>query len=301
MEATQQANIVSGVELEPDVRSEEQASARVAITALEGAGRNGSKATIPSPAQYLLRFDDLCPTISPERWQRFLRLIEEYKICPILAVVPENEDYDLQYSHPDPEFWDNMCRMEAAGATIGLNGYRHLCVSRGRSMVPLHRHTEFAGVPEQTQRQWIHMGLRILRSYGLNPRIWVAPRHGFDRATLRVLHKEGIGLVSDGFARTPFIRGGHIWIPQQLWAPEPKASGLWTICMHCNSTSNSLVDQLRAFLDLYAGQFTSVDRILTEYQPAKVSPVERLYEAYALLRAQKSKIRKKRPRPYRPS
>src|SRR5271165_6997866 len=110
----------------------------------------GGKGMVPGPARYLLRFDDLCPTVSRTRWQRFQPLIEEFGIRPILAVIPDNQDYKLEQSQPDPEFWSQMRRMEASGATIALHGYRHLCTSEGVSLVPLHRNTEFAGVPEDT-------------------------------------------------------------------------------------------------------------------------------------------------------
>lgn len=248
---------------------------------------------VPRPAQYLLRFDDLCPTSSNTRMHRLLKLVEEYGIPPILAVVPDNRDYDLQLSPPDPEFWDRMCALEAAGATIAMHGFQHLCMSKGRSMVPLHSHSEFAGVDEETQRQWIHAGLRILRSHGLNPRIWVAPRHGFDASTLRALSQEGIKLLSDGFARVPFTRGGLTWIPQQLWEPVAKPAGLWTICVHSNTARTSQMRRLHSFLDRHAEEFTSVDRVLAELPPAPLEPAERLYEVFMMSRAYASRTRKK--------
>jgi predicted deacetylase len=246
---------------------------------------------IPKPAQYLLRFDDLCPTVARARFAPFLSLIEEFGIHPILAVVPDNMDHELELSQPDPEFWARMCAMEAAGAAIGLHGYRHLCNSEVASLVPMHRKTEFAGVPEDTQREWIRAGLGILRAHGLNPRIWVAPRHGFDRNTLRVLSKEGIGLISDGFARVPFMRDGVTWIPQQLWAPVDKSKGLWTICVHSNTAPDSVVEQLRVFLNHHAGQFTSVERVLAELKPAKLGLSERVYETLALRKFQVSHLK----------
>lgn len=251
---------------------------------------------VPRPAQYLLRFDDLCPTIERARWQRFQSLIEEFGIRPILAVIPDNQDYELNRSQPDPEFWARMRSMEAAGATIALHGYRHLCTSKGKSLVPLHNHSEFAGVPEEIQRQWIQEGLSVLRSYGLNPRIWVAPRHGFDLRTLQALRAEGISLLSDGLARVPFKRDGLTWIPQQLSRPVDKSKGLWTICVHTNTAHASLADSLHAFLRQHGAQFTSVDRVLAELHPAKLGPVERLYEAVALWRVKASRPRKRRRR-----
>lgn len=248
---------------------------------------------IPRPAQYLLRCDDLCPTASRPRWRRFLGLMEEFSIRPILAVVPDNQDPDLQVSPPDPEFWERVRVMESAGATIALHGYRHLAKSRGRSLVPLHRETEFAGVASETQRAWIHAGLEILRGHGLDPRIWIAPRHGFDAQTMRALREEGIPVLSDGFARVPFVRGGVTWIPQQIWEPVEKASGLWTICVHPNTADDSFVERLRAFLLEHAAQFTSVERVLAEMRLGKLSPVERVYEMLALGRIRSAVARKR--------
>jgi len=249
---------------------------------------------IPRPAQYILRFDDLCPTVALPRWQRFLPLIEEFGIRPILAVIPDNQDKALSLSPPDPKFWERMRAMEAAGATIAMHGYRHLCASHGVALLPLHSRTEFAGVPQETQRHWIREGLGILRGQGLNPTVWVAPRHGFDGNTLRALQKEGIQLLSDGFARVPFTRGGMTWIPQQLWGPAEKSSGLWTICVHSNFAHRTDVERLQAFLRGHAEQFTSVSRALEEFSPAKLSLTERAYEAWALWRAKVSRARKRR-------
>lgn len=247
---------------------------------------------LPKPAQYLLRCDDLCPTVAAERWRRLQALIEAFRIRPILAVVPDNRDPELQLGPPDPEFWVRMRAMEAAGAAVALHGYQHLCASKGRSLVPLNRHSEFAGVPEETQREWIREGLRILRSYGLNPRLWVAPRHGFDRGTLAALRAEGIGLLSDGFARLPFTRGSLTWIPQQLWAPMERTKGLWTICVHANTARDADLEDLRAFLSRHSGQFTSLDRVLKEFQPDRLNLAESAYARLALWRVQASSARK---------
>lgn len=247
---------------------------------------------VPKPAQYLLRFDDLCPTISQRRWKRFLPLIEEFRLKPILAVIPDNRDRKLRVSEPDPAFWDLMRALEFRGAAIAIHGYQHLCQSGESSLLPLHRRSEFAGVPERTQREWIHAGLEILRGHNLNPRVWVAPRHGFDWTTLAVLREEGINVLSDGFARVPVSRGGMIWIPQQLWAPVERSKGLWTICLHPNSESSRTVEKLRGFLRRHAEQFTSVDRVLAEFDASQVSVAEQAYERVALWRFQFSRFRR---------
>jgi predicted deacetylase len=235
-------------------------------------------------AQYLLRFDDLCPTMDRARWQRFRRLIERYQVQPILAVVPDNCDPELDRDPYNPGFWEEMRALEAAGAAIGLHGYRHLCTASGRSLIPGHDQTEFAGASLKLQREWIEAGLRMLRGRGLRPLIFVAPRHGLDLVTVRVLREEGIGLISDGFAERPYRNHGVVWIPQQIWAPAEKSSGLWTVCLHSNTASDEEFVALETFLARFSSQFTSVDRALRDWPIADRSFSDRCVHGRVVLR-----------------
>lgn len=246
---------------------------------------------IPSPARYLLRFDDLCSTVHRERWRSLRALIDEFRIQPILAIVPDNHDPELMVSQAYSGFWEEMRTLESTGATIGLHGFHHLCSCAGHSILGLHRNSEFAGVDAATQSEWIREGLRILRSHGLNPRIWVAPRHGFDKHTIQALHAEGILLLSDGFARVPFLRGGITWIPQQLWGPVHKSEGIWTICIHPNTATDEDIARLRIFLRNNAAQFCSLSEILAAYSADTLTFGERIYASVALWRAKSSHAR----------
>jgi predicted deacetylase len=238
----------------------------------------------PEPAQYLLRFDDLCPTMAAERFERFILIVQRHGIRPILAVVPDNQDPELRYQDPDPAFWDRMRSLQAAGATIAMHGFRHQCVSPGPSLLRLHSRTEFAGIAEETQREWIRNGIQILRKKGLRPRLFVAPRHGFDSATLSALAEEGLGFLSDGFATRAHIRKEVVCIPQQLWRPVKKPSGLWTICIHSNTAVSALEQELDLFLHESSKQFTNFDQ-LAKMVPKELSWSERMREALINYRA----------------
>lgn len=242
---------------------------------------------IPKPAQYLLRFDDLCPTTDPVGWEQCVKLVDEFGIRPILAVVPENRDPDLEHSAADPEFWANLRRLETAGATTAVHGYRHLCQSRGESLLRLHTATEFAGVNLATQEGWIREGFRILADKGLHPRLWVGPRHGFDRNTLRALRSVGVEYISDGFARVPYRRQGLTWIPQQLWGPVEKSKGLWTICIHPYAINSNDFESLRRFVGDHREQLTSFDRVIREFEPGRLGLWECIYQRVALARVQR--------------
>lgn len=246
-----------------------------------------------SAARYLLRLDDLCPMGRAERWKPLLALVQELGIFPILAVIPRNEDRELMRGPADPEFWPRLCALEAAGAAIGLHGFRHLPCSHGRSLVPLHRTTEFAGASESTQRAWIRAGLEILRGKGLKPKLWVAPRHGFDRTTLRVLKQEGIEMLSDGFARRPFVRGGVVWLPQQLWAPEERGPGLWTICIHPDTETENGLTELAGFLRVHRAEFISVEQAVREFPAQPYGLLHMVQGGVALARIQASRMYRK--------
>jgi Uncharacterized protein conserved in bacteria (DUF2334) len=246
----------------------------------------------PDGAQYLLRFDDLCPTMDRERWERFRVLIERFGVRPILAVIPDNCDPELERDLPNPGFWEEMRAREAAGATIGLHGYRHVCTETGRSLIPGRGETEFAGASLDLQREWVEAGLGMLRARGLRPLIFVAPRHGLDLVTVRVLREEGIGLVSDGFAERPYRDHGVIWIPQQIWGPVEQASGLWTICMHSNSATDEDAVALERFLEQFSSRFTSVDRALAEWPISERSIGDRWFHGRMVWRNRLSQFRR---------
>jgi predicted deacetylase len=236
-------------------------------------------------AQYLLRLDDLCPTMNRERWQHFARLLREFAIHPILAVIPDNHDLEFAVNNPDSQFWEEMRSFELAGAAIGLHGYQHVCQSHGRSLIPLHRRSEFAGATEAIQRDWISRGADILRAQGLDPKVWVAPRHGLDRATMKALGAAGIRILSDGFAERPFGWLGATWIPQQLWAPVERDSGLWTICMHPAAASDAAIAELERFLATHSARFTSVDRVLKDWPIRSRSIADRLFHSGVVARS----------------
>ena len=236
------------------------------------------------PAQYLLRIDDLSPTMDHRRWSGIRELIRSFGIRPILAVIPDNQDYVLSRSAPNPEFWEEMRDLENKGATIAMHGYRHECILHCFGVLPIHRYSEFAGLPLEEQCIQIRAGLALLRGYGLSPRLFVAPNHSFDNNTMRALSQEGLPYLSDGFARIPFRRRGVTWIPQQLWSPASRKKGLWTICMHPDSTGSHRLRELAGFLEKHAGQFTSFDEVVRTFRGGRLSPAERIHEQLALWR-----------------
>lgn len=241
-------------------------------------------------ARYLLRLDDLCPTMSRSAWERFHALIYEYKLRPILGIVPDNQDIDLILEPPQEAFWQQMRELAGVGASIGLHGLTHLNDQRGRSLVPLHRETEFAGAAEHEQQRKIQRGIHMLEAYGLEAKIWIAPRHGFDRKTLQALRHAGLTCLSDGMASRPFLLEGIVCLPQQLWMPAKKTSGLWTLCVHPSTCNEQQFIVLKDFIERHQRQFIGVDEAMRLFPPSPLRATEAMLAWARITRIRLSKL-----------
>jgi hypothetical protein len=63
--------------------------------------------------------------------------------------------------------------------------------------------------------------------------------------------------------------------------------------MHCNSARSADVDALVGFMRRNARSFTSVDRVLTEFEARELDAWERMYEKLALLRIRASRLKRR--------
>jgi len=197
----------------------------------------------------LIRLDDACSWHDRARWQRVEDLLDRHGVRPLVAVIPDCQDPDLQVFAEDADFWSRARAWQQKGWELALHGCTHRFETRNAGLVPLNRYSEFAGVSEQVQRAKILSGMAILQKNGLQVYAWVAPAHSFDRTTLKILYEEtAIRLVSDGLSQRAFRRFGFVWVPQQLWRPRSLKRGLWTLCLHPNEMTDHDFVALDEFL-----------------------------------------------------
>jgi len=215
-------------------------------------------------AKFLLRFDDICPTMNWKIWHQVEELLIDHDIRPILAIIPDNADEMLKVDSPDPTFWEQARGWQDRGWTIGLHGYQHRYVTNESGIIGLNRYSEFAGLPEHIQEEKIQKGIQILNERQIQPVVWVAPAHSFDAVTVRALSRAGIDTISDGFALRPYSDAdGTRWIPQQMWRFREAPAGIWTICYHINSwTAND-------FARFHKGLLKYRDRIISLPEAAR--------------------------------
>ena len=218
------------------------------------------------PASYLIRFDDLCPTMNWEMWSRIEAVLLDREINPLLAVIPNNLDEKLHYAPAHLSFWEEVRKWQARGWTIGLHGYQHRFVTQEPGMVGIQRRSEFAGVPPAEQEEKLLRAVEIFRSNGVRPEVWIAPAHSFDWNTVIALEKLGITTISDGFALAPHTDSrGLLWVPQQLWKFRWRPFGVWTVCYHHNGWTGPQVTRFQHDVSAYRDAITNLPAVSSRY------------------------------------
>jgi predicted deacetylase len=204
------------------------------------------------PATYLVRFDDICPTMNWTAWDRVERILRTADVKPIVAVVPDNRDPHLRVEAARPQFWRRVRAWQRDGWTIGLHGYQHRYETADAGIVGRNRYSEFAGLPEDVQRLKIERALAIFESEGVTPDVWVAPAHSFDTVTLRVLAANGVRRISDGYGLRPWTdRNGMLWVPQQIGRFRALPAFVWTVCLHHNGWGCADIGRFRRDIQTY--------------------------------------------------
>jgi predicted deacetylase len=213
------------------------------------------------PASYIVRFDDICPTMNWSVWTRVESVLRNLDIQPIVAVVPDNQDPTLRVAPERGDFWERVREWQRLGWSVAMHGYQHLYCTSDAGIIALNARSEFAGVPRATQLSRIDSALRIFAEQGVQPSVWVAPGHSFDWTTVECLRSRGINVISDGFYARPVRHRGVIWVPQQLWRFRSMAAGLWTVCNHVNGWCDDAVGAFVTQLRTYRRAITSVSEV----------------------------------------
>ena len=229
-------------------------------------------------AQYLIRFDDICPTMNWSAWRRVEEILARFEVKPILAVIPDNQDEKLRVCGSNKAFWDEVRGWQARGWTIGLHGYQHLYRTRNEGLVGINKYSEFSGLCYTEQRSKLRQALDIFKRERVVPDIWVAPAHSFDRTTLQVLCDLGIRRVSDGFSLYPHLDScGMVWIPQQLWRFRKMPFGLWTVCIHVNNWTGEDIARFGLNVQDFAGGLTDCPSVVAAYRDRRSNALDSIF------------------------
>jgi len=234
-------------------------------------------------ARYLIRFDDICPTMNWGIWSKVEQVLVETETKPILAVIPDNQDKNLRIADSDCSFWEKVKSWQQKGWTIGLHGYQHKYVKKDCGIIRLNTRSEFAGLPFEEQERKINRAVAIFRDKGVHPDLWIAPAHSFDRITIAVLKKCDITIISDGYYLFPHAGAdGVFWLPQQLWRFRWLPFGVWTVCCHHNAWSERDIVRFQSDVLQYRNAITDVPEIARIFQRRRPTWPDQLFSSLFL-------------------
>lgn len=183
----------------------------------------------------LIRFDDICPTMDWNQWNRAVKVLERYHVKPLIGVIPDCQDPELQINEPYSDFWQYIKKLQCKGYTVAMHGYLHKYDSAKHGIVNVTPHSEFAGHTYEEQYQKIKRGKAYLECHGIFTDVFFAPAHSYDENTLKALAANGFKYVSDGASSKPFVREGVLCIPcRSGGCPKIEKKGYYTAVFHAH-------------------------------------------------------------------
>lgn len=200
-------------------------------------------------ARFVIRLDDICPCMDHRKFQRAKSLFDQFDVRPLLGIVPENRDPELDVEDEYRNFWTDMLALHNRGWSIAQHGCHHVYETDRSGILRIQRRSEFAGIPIQQQREKLLLGRALLRQHGVQTDTFMPPSHSFDRNTIAALQECGFRCVTDGFGVRPYVVGGITFVPQLFATPRTFLNcGLYTICLHLNSFAESDFERLHGFI-----------------------------------------------------
>lgn len=246
--------------------------------------------------KYLIRLDDASPYMDSEKWKRMENILSKYHICPLVGVIPSNEDVNTIKEPEDKKFWEKVYQWVEKDWDIALHGYNHQCLSdKGlNGLNPVWKRSEFAGMSFDIQRQKIRKGMDIMKEKSLKVKYFFAPSHTFDNYTLEALKTESdIRIISDSYTLMPYKKDGFVFIPCQIGSPKRmRIPGIYTICLHPNSMDECKFLKLESFIKDNQQKILKFSDIDTS-QVGNIRSVDSMVQrAYFIIRRWRRNLRK---------
>lgn len=210
--------------------------------------------------KYIMRLDDASEYMDTKKWKCTEVILDKYDIKPIVGIIPHNQDESLLSQYEiDLHFWEKVQHWINKGWIPAMHGYEHKYETKDGGINPVHRRSEFAGLPYEKQAEKIKKGYQILREHDVQPEIFFAPSHTFDTNTLKAIKNETpIRIISDTVAWDIYKEGEFWFVPQQSGRVRKIPFKTVTFCYHPNTMINEDFDTMEVFIKKYRNNFTSI-------------------------------------------
>lgn len=201
-------------------------------------------------AKYIFRLDDICKNMNWDNYSRVKSILLENNVKPIIGVIPNNKDKEfLKYPKCNYDFWDEINKLQnLEGWSIALHGYTHVYESEDSGILRINNRSEFAGLSKEKQNKKIKKGIQVFEDKKIRIDAFMAPAHSFDKITIECLKENGINVITDGYGLYPYYEEDVLFVPQLFSRPRKMPFGIYTWCLHTNSMSDKVIDELEIFI-----------------------------------------------------
>ena len=198
--------------------------------------------------KYIFRLDDITPWMNWENFDKIEKIFDKFWIKPILWVVPDNKDKNLDRFQQIEDFWWKIKSLEKKWWIVAQHWYQHKYCTENSWIIWLNKRSEFAWLSYKDQYEKIKKWKDILeKNLEINIKWWMAPANSFDNITCKVLKDLWFTHITDWIALFPFQKYWLNWLPQQIWKPKNQLFWIWTICLHINDYDKIFIKKIENF------------------------------------------------------
>lgn len=206
--------------------------------------------------KFSVRLDDITADMDFARFYQVKEILDKYGVKPLIGVVPDNQDDNLHKQEPNADFWEVVKGLQNEGWSIAQHGYQHVYETKSGGILNMNSYSEFAGLSKECQIEKLSAGKAILNQAGIYTDIFMAPAHSYDANTLEALQETGFTCVTDGYTKMPYRYQDITFVPCKT-AHFGEVDGVDTFCIHTNTISEKILQELDAFLSEHRANIVS--------------------------------------------
>jgi predicted deacetylase len=214
----------------------------------------------------LIRLDDIAENMNWALMDKCEKLFDNYKIKPLLGVVPNNKDRELLSQSKRQDFWNKVRDWQKKGWEISMHGFTHVYdkPTNKKDYFGQGGETEFCGHSYEVQKERINNGLKIFKNEGINIRSFFAPNHTYDLNTFKALKEANINNIIDGYGLVPYLEKGIVFIPQLFYKEIMLPFGVQSTQIHLNYWNNKDFEKFERFILKNKEKLISFDETLNK-------------------------------------
>ena len=191
-------------------------------------------------------------------------LFDEYKIKPVLGVIPKNQDQNLLSYPKKNNFWDLVRNWKNKGWKIAMHGLTHVYDkdTNKKDYFGYGGRSEFYGHSIEVQTERIKMGLEKFKKEKIEIKSFFAPNHTYDSNTFNALKNSGINEIIDGYGLMPYLENEIKFIPQLFYKIYALPFGIQATQIHLNYWKENDFENFKKFVKKNKNNFITYDQAL---------------------------------------